>query len=256
MAIQQTRSDSYFIEGSLTDIFYASDTDAQNTAAPIILFNEHPNLHINLTNTGAALTDFALLGQVYSGGDWHTLISGATWGTVAGTLKKYIGALNTLASGSAAYAYVDIGHLYAIKFQGKISSGVRNKGTLTLAANAVADETVTIGSTVYTWKGTVSTTANEVLVGASATASCNNLVAAINGAAGGGSTYGSATVAHTQVTAVRSSDTVVVTANDGITDAVGTLIATTETMTQGSWGATTLADAVMTAISVGVVAHK
>lgn len=111
-------------------------------------------------------------------------------------------------------------------------------GVLTLSGNAVAAETVTIGSKVYTWRAAVGATANEVLVGANASASIDNLIAAINGAAGGGSTYGSATVASTEVTAAAGAgDTMDVTAT--VAGPTGT-VATTETMTNGSFAAVKL----------------
>lgn len=121
---------------------------------------------------------------------------------------------------------------------------VPNIGTLTLAANAVADETVTIGSTVYTWKAAPTTVAYQVKVGADAAASVVNLVAAINLGSGSGTLYGSLTAVHPTCRAFDGAlDTVVVhTKSDTTLTAVGTLIATTETMTQGSWGAATLAD--------------
>lgn len=112
-------------------------------------------------------------------------------------------------------------------------------GVLTLAGNAVANETVTIDAVVYTWKASVGATANEVKVGADASTSIDNLIAAITGAAGSGTLYGSATVAHPTVTAAAGAgDTMNLTARTGGTD--GNAIATTETMTQGSFGAATL----------------
>lgn len=84
--------------------------------------------------------------------------------------------------------------------------GTASSGILTALANPSAAETITIGNKVYTFRASVATTANEVLIGADAEASYNNLVAAITGAAGAGTTYGSATVAHTQVTAVEGTD--------------------------------------------------
>lgn len=59
-------------------------------------------------------------------------------------------------------------------------------GTLTFAANNANNETVTIGSTVYTYKTTLTGAANEILIGADLTASRNNLVAAINATGTGG----------------------------------------------------------------------
>lgn len=111
-------------------------------------------------------------------------------------------------------------------------------GTLTLSGNAVADETVTIAGQVYTWKASVTTTANQVKVGATASESLDNLIAAINGGAGSGSLYGSATVANAYGTAAAGSgDTMVFTST--LYGTAGNGLATTETMTNGAWGAAT-----------------
>lgn len=122
-------------------------------------------------------------------------------------------------------------------------TGAKATGTLTLSGNAVADETVTIAGKTYTWKGSVGATANQVLVGATASDSIDNLVAAITGGAGAGTLYGSATVTHTTVTAVNGAgDTLVVTAISKGTAA--NAYGTTETMTNGSWGGATLSGGV------------
>jgi hypothetical protein len=80
----------------------------------------------------------------------------------------------------------------------------------------------------------------EVLIGADADGSLNNLIAAINGAAGAGTTYGTGTVAHPTVTAgtVTAHAFVVTARTAGI---AGNLIATTEDDAHLSWGAVTLA---------------
>ncbi len=114
-------------------------------------------------------------------------------------------------------------------------------GTLTTTGNAVADETVTIGGRVYTWKAAL-TGSNQVLVGASAQDSLDNLEAAVTGGAGAGTIYGTGTVAHADVNAVRISATLVVTAK--VRGTGGNAIATTETMTNASWGAATLTGAI------------
>jgi hypothetical protein len=124
-----------------------------------------------------------------------------------------------------------------------ITTGVAATQTLTFTDVAVADETVTIGTKVYTWKATP-TAANHVKVGASAAACVTNLVAAINETAGSeGTLYGTGTVAHASVTAADGTgDTVDITARSEGTTA--NAIATTETMTNASWGAATLAGGV------------
>jgi len=122
------------------------------------------------------------------------------------------------------------------------SSLIAASGTLTAASNPANDSTVTIGATTYTFKTalTASTTANEVLIGASASDSLDNLIAAVNKASGGGTTYGSDTVANASVTAAAGAgDTVTVTAR--VKGTAGNSIATTEVSSQLSFGAATLA---------------
>jgi len=112
--------------------------------------------------------------------------------------------------------------------------------TLTLAGNAVAAETVTIGAVTYTWRAAPTTVANEVKVGADAATSLTNLQAAIEAGAGSGSLYGSATVIHPTVEVVSKSATqLVLAAKTGGTG--GNSLASTETMTNGSFGAATFA---------------
>jgi hypothetical protein len=114
------------------------------------------------------------------------------------------------------------------------SSAAAAGAVLTLSGNAVAAETVTIGAVVYTWATTPTTTANQVKVGASAAESIDNLVAAINLAAGAGTLYGSATVIHPTVSAVRSASTCVLTAK--VKGTAGNALASTETMTNAAFG--------------------
>jgi hypothetical protein len=100
---------------------------------------------------------------------------------------------------------------------------------------------VTIGARVYAWVAALSSpaVANEVLIGGSASASIDNLIAAVNGAAGAGTTYSTGTVAHADVTAsAGTGDTMDVVAD--VAGSAGNAIATTETMAAGSWGAATL----------------
>lgn len=111
--------------------------------------------------------------------------------------------------------------------------------TLTFSGNAVANETVVVGGVTYTWKASVTTTANEVLVGGTAAASAQNLYDAINLTGTPGTQYGSLTVKNPQVRAraVTATTVVMQSRTPGV---VGNLIASTETMTNGAFGAATL----------------
>ena len=137
----------------------------------------------------------------------------------------------------------------------------RNAGTVTGALGAQTltstgvtpsnNDTVTIGGITYTFKTalTVPNVAYEVLIGANASAALDNLKSAINATAGAGTTYGSTTPPHPQVTAgTKTATTLVV---DSRSKAYGNSIATTETAVTLSWGAGTLAGGLP-----GVVAPK
>jgi flagellar hook protein FlgE len=118
-------------------------------------------------------------------------------------------------------------------------------GTLTLTGNANNDETVTIGGTTYTFVTALSTTpavADQVLIGAAASDTLNNLAAAITGGEVGtegiGTIYSTGTVANTQVTATASGSTL--TLQSLATGTGGNDITTTTDMANGSFASGTL----------------
>ena len=113
-------------------------------------------------------------------------------------------------------------------------------GVLTLTANPIGNETVVIDGWTYTFRTTLAPPlANDILIGATASDTLDNLIAAINGAGGAGSTYGTGTVAHPTVTAaVGAGDTMGLVAKTA--GAAGSLITTGETLTQGYWTTPTL----------------
>ena len=128
-------------------------------------------------------------------------------------------------------------------------TGTAPTTTLTSTGTAGNNETFTIGSRVYTLKTalTASTTANEILIGAAATNTLDNIKEAINGTGTPGTNYGSNTVRHPQVTAgAKNATTLVITSTD--TNASG-LIATTETMANFSFTAATLTNGVLGSIA-------
>lgn len=112
-------------------------------------------------------------------------------------------------------------------------------GVLTLSAGGPADtETFVVGSTTYTMDSSLTNSANHIKIGANNTATCDNIVAAINAASGAGTTYGTGTTANAGATAVRSGTTVVFTAR--AEGPAGNAVATTESMTGAAFGAATL----------------
>lgn len=111
-------------------------------------------------------------------------------------------------------------------------------GIFSLAGIPVDTETVVIGGVTYTFVDTLAV-AFDVLIGVSASATLDNLIAAINDSAGEGSTYGTGTTAHPSVTAAAGTgDTMDVTASTG--GVAGNSIGTTTTAADGSWGSPTL----------------
>lgn len=121
------------------------------------------------------------------------------------------------------------------------TTGVFATQTLSTTGQPADTNTVTIGSTVYTFKTALSTgptVAYEVLIGASETATNANLALAINGGSGEGTNYSTGTVAHPDVTAVGAATTVVITAI--VDGTAANSIVTTETHANGSWGGATM----------------
>lgn len=110
-------------------------------------------------------------------------------------------------------------------------------GALTFTNVGVAAETITIGTITYTLVAAL-TAANQILIGASATATAANLAAAINGAAGEGTVYGTGTKQHPSVSASAAAGVVTVTARQ--IGSIGNQVVTTETSTVASFAAATL----------------
>lgn len=124
-------------------------------------------------------------------------------------------------------------------------------GTLTLTDNPSDGDTAVIGTQTYTFKTALTLTtvngtpqaitANEVLIGLTASDSLDNLIAANNGAAGDGTLYGSQTTPNTSAYAqAGAGDTATFTSYAQGT--AGNSIATTETFTAAGnvFGAATL----------------
>lgn len=111
-------------------------------------------------------------------------------------------------------------------------------GTLTLTANAADTETVTLGSTTYTFVNTL-TGADDVLIGADANETLENLAAAINQGTGAGTVYGTGTVQNTDAgaEAIGGNQLRATAATQGTG---GNSVTSTETLADGSWAAATL----------------
>lgn len=126
---------------------------------------------------------------------------------------------------------------------GTTSAGVKANQTLTASGVFSDGETVTIGDKTYTFVDALTSpsVANEVLIGASAAASLDNLKSAINASAGEGTTYGTGTEANPNVEATDNADTTQKVEAYRV-GTYGNDIASTETCDNASWGAAKLAN--------------
>jgi hypothetical protein len=122
--------------------------------------------------------------------------------------------------------------------------GVTAKGTLTLAENVGNGETVTLDAKVYTFQTTLTNSDGNVHIGATASASLDNLVAAIRLRGGvSGTDYAAAMTVHPTVYAYPGAgDTMIVAALTGGT--AGNALVSTETLlgAGNAFGDTTLGD--------------
>lgn len=123
------------------------------------------------------------------------------------------------------------------------ATSTKASSTFTSTGTAANLETLTIGNQVYTLVTALSNngyTPYEILIGAAATNTLDNIRSAINGLAGAGTTYGIGTNANTQVIATtKTATTLLVTAIVG--GVAGNSIATTKTTANFAWTGATLA---------------
>lgn len=123
-----------------------------------------------------------------------------------------------------------------------LDGGTASTGTLTLTGNVSDGDEVEIGGKTYTFETTLTDVDGNVLIGASASDSIDNLIAAITLGAGAGTLYATSTTLHPSVTAAAGvGDTMDATAKTpGV---AGDAISTTDPTDGGgvmSWGSTTL----------------
>lgn len=120
-------------------------------------------------------------------------------------------------------------------------SNAASRQTLTLVGNAANTETVTVGGTAYTFQTTLTNVAGNVLIGATASDSIDNLVAAINAQSTlVGIKFAAATVVNANVRGTTGAgDTMIAIAKTE--GASGDALGSTETLASGSWGAAVLA---------------
>jgi flagellar hook protein FlgE len=189
----------------------------------------------------------AVSGVVSTSGGLTTLALGA--GTVSpATVTKNVtltSNLNATATDGSAYTtqaniYDSLGGSHAITFTYTNEGvpavpAVTATGTLTSSGTKPSDgDQVTIGGTTYTFKTTLtaSTTANQVLIGASSTTALANLVNAINGNTAdtngsGAAGYGTLTQANGSVTAADTTPGTLITLTATTAGTAGNSVALT-----------------------------
>ena len=178
--------------------------------------------------------------------------------TQSGLIKSGIGKLIGIIINSHSSGTVKI---FDGKEAGANASGVLTSGGACVPAefadqaitsdgtNFADTETVTIDTTVYTFK-TTPAAAYDVQIGASAAVSLDNLKAAINASGTAGTEYFVGTLEHPTVIATTNTDTVQTIRAKTIGTAANS-IATTETCAHAAWGAGTMANgAAITAATI------
>jgi len=122
---------------------------------------------------------------------------------------------------------------------GSATDDVAASNVLTMTDVITDGETVTLDTKTYTFQDILTDVDGNVKVGADASESLDNLIAAIMLGSGAGTKYAASMTLHPSVTAVAGAgDTVLVVAKDA--GAVGNTIASTETLVNGTFDGDTL----------------
>jgi len=127
------------------------------------------------------------------------------------------------------------------------TAGIKSVGTYTAAGVFTDTQTVVVGGKTYTSQDTLTDSDGNFLVGANAAAGCKNLYDAINfgrsitvEGGGSGTGFAASMTRNKQVFASAVTATTVV-VKSNVIGTVGDLVVSTETQSNGSWGAATLA---------------
>lgn len=254
---------------------YREETDVGEALATIATIPIRPNqsrlyLHIGLS-ADEEFDQFEVHGKI-ADSDVILATAGADFTTPLFPVLDITSDLNSLAANASAALLLDVAGLREVSLKAACAAATAAASTLTAAANATGGvfgtetltatdvivggvasagvltgttiavgDTVTIGSVVYTFVADVGypPVPNQVLVGATDSDSLDNLIAAINGGQGIGKVYSWDTVPHSTVAAsAGAGDTMDV---EAVTRGeAGDLIATTDTLSAGGFGAGTL----------------
>lgn len=122
---------------------------------------------------------------------------------------------------------------------GTTTAGVKATGVLTGSGVFTDGETVTVGVTTYTMKDTLDAGVPYQVLNGTLAVALDNLKSAVNATAGAGTTYGTGTKIHPDVTATTNTDTAQTFEYNNL-GVVGNTIVTTETGANASFAAATM----------------
>ncbi|CAA2141478.1 phage tail tube protein [Hyphomicrobium sp. ghe19] len=162
-------------------------------------------------------------------------------------------ALTEVASPEVLGAYQIGQHANTVSWE--VSSGAKASRVLTYTDVPTDGETVTIGAQVYKFKTALTPAANEVLIGADADASYQNLTHAINGTGIPGTHYAAGTLVNTDVSAVFAAPGKTVTVTALAKGAAANAIVTTATTDDATWAGATLTGGINISTAADVVGY-
>ena len=199
-----------------TTYTFATAINAQSAANTVLIGTD---IATTLANLAGAINASTSNGQA-AGTTYSTSTVANTAVTATGTTATSL-SLQAITGGVAGNADTTSSQWTAGTFGGGDLTGgvdaVPSSATFTVGAGTLptAGETVAVGGTTYTFVGAVGnlTSANDVLIGGTTSATLANLAGAINASTtsgqGAGATYGTGTTANTAVTATGSTATTI-----------------------------------------------
>lgn len=142
----------------------AVGTTLEDVGAEQVVTADHADVMIEVANLGQtlALSDFSIMVKTHNDATYRNLITSTGWATAGAVLIAKTADINTLAASAAAVALLDVGPVYAFKFQAKVTASAKNLAGIVLSGtDPVAVETATHGfhtGDVVTFASIVGTT--------------------------------------------------------------------------------------------------
>ena len=195
------------LERSLQDLAFAVNSQANGVTAT----SDATKLYVTATATGTAANSYATT-DVATYASWgNSVLQGGiaavapvvdeikvSAATKSATLDNVAAAINGTAGVGVVYS------TGSTPSTDVTVTPTNATGTASFSAAGTTDDTLTVGGVTYTMKAAYASTANLVVIGATATATRDNFLAAINAGTGNGTLYGSSTVVNPQVSATAT----------------------------------------------------